>query len=110
MGHEDDETEPATDATAREPVAAEATKVRRSAPRLTGDRYEMGACIGKGGMGEVMTARDVQIGRDVAIKRLHDGRAWSELGMLRFLREAQIQGRLDHPSIVPVYELGRDAE
>jgi serine/threonine-protein kinase len=70
--------------------------------------YEVGATIGRGGMGEVVAARDPRIGREVAIKTLRAGAASSEL-VDRFLREAKIQGRLDHPAIVPVHEIGHDA-
>ena len=69
--------------------------------------YAMGEVIGKGGMGEVLLAHDRRIGRDVAVKRLHSG-APSEEDLRRFMREARIQARLEHPAIVPVYELGRD--
>jgi serine/threonine-protein kinase len=72
-------------------------------------RYEVGECVGRGGMGEVMSARDLQIGRDVAIKRMRAKRP-SDRAVQRFLREARVQGRLDHPAIVPVHELGHDAD
>ncbi|MEJ7599772.1 MAG: protein kinase, partial [Kofleriaceae bacterium] len=69
--------------------------------------YELGAVIGSGGMGEVLVANDKRIGREVAVKRMR-GRSSEAVG--RFLREARIQARLDHPAIVPVHELGIDAE
>jgi serine/threonine-protein kinase len=78
-----------------------------SAPLEDGDRYEIGDEIGRGGMGEILAARDNQIGRDVAIKRLRPDRT-SPSSITRFLREARIQGRLDHPAIPPVHELGLD--
>jgi len=60
-------------------------------------------------MGEVLLGYDEQIGREVAIKRMRrlDPGAEAET---RFLREAKIQARLQHPAIVPVHELGRDAD
>jgi serine/threonine protein kinase len=70
-------------------------------------RYRLGRRIGKGGMGEVMAARDEQVGRDVAIKRMRAANP-SERSIARFLREASVQGRLEHPAIVPVHEIGRD--
>jgi eukaryotic-like serine/threonine-protein kinase len=76
-------------------------------PGLVRDRYVLGERLGRGGMGEVVTAFDAQIGREVAIKRLRDKRP-SDRALHRFFREAAIQGRLDHPSIVPVHELGVD--
>jgi serine/threonine-protein kinase len=80
---------------------------RASAPIDPGARYEVGAAIGRGGMGEVFAAYDVQIGREVAIKRLQPERT-SPAALARFLREARIQGRLAHPAIPPVYELAHD--
>ncbi len=68
-------------------------------------RYIVGDLLGRGGMGDVVVAIDAQIGRDVAIKRMRDVNAAS---IARFLREARIQGRLDHPAIVPVHELAID--
>ncbi|HWO24501.1 MAG TPA: serine/threonine-protein kinase [Kofleriaceae bacterium] len=70
-------------------------------------RYCIEALIGRGGMGEVVSARDEQIGRSVAIKRLRAPNAPADV-VARFVREARIQGRLDHPAIPPVHELWRD--
>jgi hypothetical protein len=70
--------------------------------------YEIGPVLGRGGMGEVVVARDTRIEREVALKRMR-GTASPEATQ-RFLREARIQARLDHPAIVPVHELGYDAE
>jgi len=76
-----------------------------------GVRYELGAVIARGGMGEVVAATDRQIGREVAVKRMREReRDPSDRAMARFFREAMIQGRLDHPAIVPVHELGVDAD
>ncbi|MDQ3337336.1 MAG: protein kinase [Myxococcota bacterium] len=69
--------------------------------------YHLRRKIGIGGMGEVVLARDTKLERDVAIKRLRSARP-SEATVKRFLREAKIQARLDHPAIVPVHELGND--
>jgi serine/threonine-protein kinase len=72
--------------------------------RARADRYKLGALLGKGGMGEVCAAVDEDIGRDVAVKRLRAPDAGPE-AIARFLREARIQARLDHPAIVPVHDL-----
>ncbi len=69
--------------------------------------YLVGELIGRGGMGEVMAATDTRIGRDVAIKRMR-GESADAASVSRFLREARIQARLDHPAIVPVHEVGQD--
>lgn len=74
----------------------------------TGDRYETIELLGRGGMGEVSLSHDKRVGRDVAKKRMHAGQGVLETS--RFLREATLQGRLEHPSIVPVYDLGREED
>jgi serine/threonine-protein kinase len=86
-----------------------ARPAKASAPIVPGERYQLGATIGRGGMGEIVAARDAQIGRDVAIKRLHPERTTPQT-LARFLREARVQGRLEHPAIPPVHELGVDAQ
>jgi len=72
------------------------------------DRYQLGKQLGAGGMGEVLLATDRQIDRDVAIKRMR--MEPTPDAVARFIREAKIQGRLEHPAIVPVHELAHDAE
>src|SRR5690242_9894775 len=81
----------------------EAAKIRAATGRMPA-RYHLGAQLGAGGMGEVLLATDTQIERDVAIKRMRIEPTGDT--MARFIREAKIQGRLDHPAIVPVHELG----
>jgi serine/threonine-protein kinase len=76
---------------------------------LLAERYRLARLMGKGGMGEVISARDEQIGREVAIKRMKAARP-SDRAIARFLREASIQGRLEHPAIVPVHEIGHDTD
>ena len=94
---------PPTSADGAEPDA----RPPRAEPPVLAGRYRLGRRIGKGGMGEVIAARDEQVGRDVAIKRMRAA-APGDGAIRRFLREASIQGRLEHPAIVPVHELGRD--
>lgn len=67
-------------------------------------RYEIRAEQGRGGLGLVWRAHDRELGRDVAVKELLQRGGTSEL---RFLREALITSRLEHPGIVPVHEAGR---
>lgn len=61
-------------------------------------------------MGKVLLAHDARIGRDVAVKVLHPDRELAPEERERFLREAQVQGQLEHPSIVPVYDIDRRAD
>jgi serine/threonine-protein kinase len=69
-------------------------------------RYRMGDVIGRGGMGEVRISTDLRMGRSVAIKVIRPESAQRPRLRARFLFEAKMQGQLEHPSIVPVYDLG----
>jgi hypothetical protein len=85
------------------------TTVASDEPREGGDhaaieRYRVDGELGRGGLGRVVLAFDEVIGREVAIKELLPGAGTQEV---RFLREARLTGRLEHPGIVPVYEIGR---
>ena len=72
-----------------------------------GVRYSQRETLGQGGMGTVDLSADKLIGRDVAVKTLRPQLADDPRVIHRFLREARIQGQLEHPAIVPVYDLGR---
>jgi serine/threonine-protein kinase len=93
---------------ARRPATASEGVIVAEDPTTVAGAYLFGEVLGRGGMGEVLLAHDRRIGRDVAVKRLRSGSPAPD-EVARFLREARIQARLDHPAIVPVYELGRDA-
>ncbi|NLU84704.1 Stk1 family PASTA domain-containing Ser/Thr kinase [Rhodococcus sp. HNM0569] len=75
-------------------------------PRNLSSRYELGEILGFGGMSEVHLARDVRLGRDVAIKVLRADLARDPTFYLRFRREAQNAAALNHPAIVAVYDTG----
>ena len=75
---------------------------------MLGDRYEIGEVIGRGGMAEVHEARDVRLGRRVAIKILRPDLARDPDFQVRFRREAQSAAALNHPNIVAVYDTGED--
>lgn len=70
--------------------------------------YAVEKVLGHGGMGVVYRARQLSLNREVALKLLPSGGLDPEFAE-RFTREAQITARLDHPGIVPVYEMGYDA-
>jgi serine/threonine-protein kinase len=71
------------------------------------DRYTMSRLHATGGIGQVWLAHDTDLDRDVALKELRPERAEDQSVWARFLEEAKITGQLEHPGIVPVYELAR---
>ncbi len=72
----------------------------------TAGRYEPRAVLGRGGMGEVQLCHDDRIGREVAYKQILPNLAGDPELVARFLREARVQGQLEHPAIVPVHDMG----
>ena len=98
------ELRPSTPAAPRAP--------RMEAPSGAGavvGKYELGQLIGRGGMGEVFEAKDLSLGRSVAIKKMTA--AFSELGSQArglFLKEARTVAQLHHPAIVDIYEILED--
>src|SRR5262245_18962045 len=69
--------------------------------------YEVLSPLGAGGMGEVYRARDVKLGRDVAIKVLPADLASDPSRLKRFAKDARSASSLNHPSIVTIYEIGQ---
>ena len=76
----------------------------------TRERYTLTRLHARGGIGRVWLARDSSLGREVALKELQPDRIDEPAFWSRFLKEAQITGQLEHPGIVPVYELSRQPE
>ncbi|MDT0268584.1 serine/threonine-protein kinase [Streptomyces sp. DSM 44915] len=77
--------------------------------QLFGGRYQLVRELGKGGMGEVWEARDETLGRSVAVKvisLLAGGGSHGDQARARFLREARITARLQHPNVVTIHDLG----
>jgi serine/threonine protein kinase/tetratricopeptide (TPR) repeat protein len=72
-----------------------------------GSRYQVHGEIARGGMGAILKGRDTDLGRDLAIKVLLEEHRGKPALVQRFVEEAQIGGQLQHPGIVPVYELGQ---
>jgi PAS domain S-box-containing protein len=94
--------------------ASESTRLPDPPPQHTppGDadpeaRFVLTGLHATGGIGRVWRARDRQLDREVAIKELFPENAGNAKIAARFIREAQLTGQLEHPGVVPVYELDR---
>src|SRR5687767_373669 len=91
-----------------ESLAPETATLRRMLPEefLRDHKYEISGVVARGGMGAILGAHELTIDRKVAMKvMLSTG---SATDLLRFVTEAKITGKLEHPNIVPVHELGVD--
>jgi serine/threonine protein kinase len=86
------------------PTSSPELQPSASTPLRSPERYHILGEHGRGGIGRVSRAHDRELRRDVAIKELISRGQRSEA---RFLREALITARLEHPGIVPVHEAGR---
>ncbi|MBL6704972.1 MAG: protein kinase [Planctomycetaceae bacterium] len=85
---------------------------KRRLPDATGsrqDRFELVENFARGGLGNIWLANDGRIRREVAFKELLPKALRSQIAVSRFIEEAQITGQLEHPGIVPIYELGFQA-
>ncbi|HZY83248.1 MAG TPA: serine/threonine-protein kinase, partial [Gemmataceae bacterium] len=75
---------------------------------FAGTRYRLLRFHRKGGQGEVFVAHDAELNREVALKRIQDRLGDNPDALRRFLLEAEITGRLQHPGVVPVHGRGKD--
>ena len=93
------------------PVARVGTDQLPEMPRSDPDaRYQLFGEIARGGMGAVLRGRDADLGRELAIKVLLSSHKQKPELVRRFVEEAQISGQLQHPGVIPVYELGTFAD
>ena len=79
-------------------------------PSRRPDKFQLFGEIARGGMGAVLRGRDVDLGRELAVKVLLDSHKDKPDLVRRFVEEAQIGGQLQHPGVVPIYELGSFAD
>jgi serine/threonine-protein kinase len=74
-----------------------------------GTRFRILRPHAKGGLGQISVALDQELDRTIALKEIQDRHADDPDRRARFIQEAEITGKLEHPGIIPVYGLGRDA-
>ena len=96
------------------PDSAARREARQSAPieqaAPASERYVVGREIAKGGMGAILEAKEPALDRDVAMKVMLESGESSHTSRQRFVREALVLARLEHPNIVPIHEMGRNAD
>ena len=90
-------------------LSGETTAASRESPEVRlrwalADDYEVLAPLGAGTFGSVWRVRDLSLGREVALKLLHQHVARDERAVGRFRREARLAAQLAHPAIVPIYD------
>ncbi|SEK77430.1 Serine/threonine protein kinase [Streptacidiphilus jiangxiensis] len=81
--------------------------------RTVGGRYALTALVGQGGMGQVWSAQDLLLGREVAVKLLRasaPGSTHADELRRRFERESRVTARVGHPGLVTVHDAGTDAD
>lgn len=83
--------------------------VSASGGRMLG-RYRLESLVGRGGMAEVWRAEDTKLGRAVAVKVILAAHATDRNFLDRFVREARVVASLEHPNILPVYDVGEEEE
>src|SRR4029079_11887199 len=79
-------------------------------PTSDGQRFRILRPHARGGLGAVFVALDSELNREVALKQILDRHADDPDSRARFLLEAEVTGRLEHPGVVPVYGLGCDTQ
>ena len=89
-------------------LAADAEAIAQPLPRLSSEQVEIGPLLGEGGMGRVWLAEQRSLRRQVAVKGVREA-VDGPLARMQLLREARVTGRLEHPNVVPVHVLVRDA-
>ena len=70
-------------------------------------RYQLVCSLARGGMGEIFEGRDLDLGRDLAVKVIREEHRHEPEMVRRFVEEAQIGGQLQHPGITPIHDVGR---
>src|SRR5262245_23790369 len=91
------------------PTPEDASSTPTLAPLAAHAAYRVVRLHAKGGLGEVHVGEDTALHRQVALKRIQDRYAADPQSRRRFLLEAEITARLEHPGVVPVHGLIHDA-
>ncbi|MCA9542671.1 MAG: serine/threonine protein kinase, partial [Myxococcales bacterium] len=92
------------------PILPAAARIADAGAPSDGADYALEGELGRGGMGQVFAARDRVLQRSIALKLMRPDLLADPQAAARFVDEALITGQLEHPNIVPVYDLGRTTD
>ncbi len=101
---------PTTDSTLAEQARADSVRVDKLIGEVLASRYQIEARLGEGAMGSVYKAKHVKVGRPFAIKVLHPRLLVDDKTLQRFEREAELAGRLHHPNVIGVVDVGETSD
>ena len=91
-----------------ETVTFDTSTVLAAEKSIGESRFRIISQYARGGLGVVHLAEDMQFQREVALKQIRADRADDPLYQVKFIHEAEVTGRLEHPGIVPIYSMGTD--
>ena len=101
---------PPTDSNRAEQARADSVRVDKLIGEVLASRYQIEARLGEGAMGSVYKARHVKVGRPFAVKVLHPRLLEDQKQLQRFEREAELAGRLHHPNVIGVVDVGETSD
>ncbi len=101
---------PPSDSIRAEQARADSVRVDKLIGEVLANRYQIEARLGEGAMGSVYKAKHVKVGRPFAVKVLHPRLLEDEKQLQRFEREAELAGRLHHPNVIGVVDVGETSD
>ena len=101
---------PPTDASRAEQARADSVRVDKLIGEVLASRYQIEARLGEGAMGSVYKAKHVKVGRPFAVKVLHPRLLEDDKTLQRFEREAELAGKLHHPNVIGVVDVGETSD
>ena len=101
---------PPSDSIRAEQARADSARVDKLIGEVLANRYQIEARLGEGATGSVYKAKHVKVGRPFAVKVLHPRLLEDEKQLQRFEREAELAGRLHHPNVIGVVDVGETSD
>lgn len=99
-----------SDSIRAEQARADSQRVDKLIGEVLANRYQIESRLGEGAMGSVYRAHHIKVGRPFAVKVLHPRLLEDEKTLQRFEREAELAGRLHHPNVIGVVDVGETTD